>query len=70
LFITGLYLKLQDDITVYKGRTKLDHSTDASGAVGLGDPVLFQSFIVCSEYDVTKTRLTFSKIAAGKTYQI
>ena len=57
--------KLQKDVTVYKGDKKLAHETDATGAVGLGDASLFQSFMVCSEYSPTRTRLSFSKVAAG-----
>ena len=44
---------------------------DASGAVALEDPNIFQSYIVCSEYarderdDILKTRLTYGKVAAG-----
>ena len=50
---------------MYKGDKKLAHETDATGAVGLGDASLFQSFMVCSEYNPTRTRLSFSKVAAG-----
>ena len=56
---------MQEAVTVYKGDKKLAHETDATGAVGLGDESLFQSFMVCSEYSPTMTRLSFSKIAAG-----
>ena len=43
---------------------------DASGAVALEDPNIFQSYIVCSEYapnddKIWKTRLTYGKVAAG-----
>ena len=52
----------------------LDYSTDANGAVGLGNANLFQSFIICSEHKETNqngvktfsTKLTYGKIAAGK----
>ena len=57
--------KLQKDVTVYKGDKKLAHETDATGAVGLGDASIFQSFMVCSEYSPNRTRLSFSKVAAG-----
>ena len=57
---------LQEDVTVYKGDKKLAHETDATGAVGLGDASIFQSFMVCSEYSPTRTRLSFSKVAAGE----
>ena len=50
---------------MYKGNKKMAHETDATGAVGLGDSSLFQSFMVCSEYSPTRTRLSFSKVAAG-----
>ena len=60
-----LIKELQKDVTVYKGDKKLAHETDATGAVGLGDESLFQSFMVCSEYSPTRTRLSFSKVAAG-----
>ena len=60
-----LIKELQKAVTVYKGDKKLAHETDATGAVGLGDESLFQSFMVCSEYSPTRTRLSFSKVAAG-----
>ena len=53
-------------MTAYKGNKKLAYETDATGAVGLGDASIFQSFMVCSEYSPTRTRLTFSKVAAGE----
>ena len=52
-------------MTAYKGNKKLAYETDATGAVGLGDASIFQSFMVCSEYSPTRTRLSFSKVAAG-----
>lgn len=59
---------------MYKGTTNLDYSTQADGAVGLGDPDLFQSYVVCSEHyresginQILRTRITFGKIAAGNT---
>ena len=57
--------KLQKAVTAYKGNKKLAYETDATGAVGLGDASIFQSFMVCSEYSPTRTRLSFSKVAAG-----
>ena len=57
--------KLQKAVTAYKGDKKLDYETDATGAVGLGDASIFQSYMVCSEYSPTRTRLSFSKVAAG-----
>ena len=57
--------KIQESVTVYKGDKKLAYETDATGAVGLGDASIFQSFMVCSEYNSTRTRLSFSKVAAG-----
>ena len=41
-------------MTVYKGNKLLDISTDANGAVGLGNENLFQSFIICSEHGTFK----------------
>lgn len=61
-------------MTVYKGSQLLDAATDASGAVGLGNEELFQSFIICSEHKTTadskgvetlSTKLTYGKIGAG-----
>ena len=52
-------------MTAYKGNKKLAYETDATGAVGLGDASIFQSYMVCSEYSPTRTRLSFSKVAAG-----
>ena len=66
-------------MTVYKGNKLLDISTDANGAVGLGNENLFQSFIICSEHGTFKddegletvsTKLTYGKIAAGRITQI
>ena len=56
---------MQKAVTAYKGEKKLAYETDATGAVGLGDASIFQSFMVCSEYSPTRTRLSFSKVAAG-----
>ena len=56
---------MQEDVTVYKGNEKLSHQTTATGAVGLGDANLFQSFMVCSNYATDYTALTFSKVKAG-----
>ena len=62
-------------MTVYKGNKLLDVSTDANGAVGLGNEGLFQSFIVCSEHgtvmddagdETVSTKITYGKISAGK----
>jgi len=74
---TWYYFRItSDDVTVYKGNDLLEASTDANGAVGLGDENLFQSFIICSEYGLTKddtgieslsTKLTYGKIAADET---
>ena len=57
---------------MYKGTTNLDYATDADGAVGLEDPDLFQSFIICSEHARVSetdqrliTRITYGKIGAG-----
>merc|ERR1719341_399215 len=67
-FETWYYFRITNkDVTVYKGDKKLAHETDATGAVGLGDASLFQSFMVCSEYSPTRTRLSFSKVAADET---
>ena len=63
---------LQDGVTVYRGRELAGASTSEPGAVGLQDPNIFQTYIVCSEYDqapddenIWKTRLTYGKVAAG-----
>ena len=62
---------VQDGVTVYRGRELTRASTSESGAVGLEDPNIFQTYIVCSEYDKSaddenwKTRLTYGKVAAG-----
>ena len=59
---------------MYKGDKLLEISTDADGAVGLGNEDLFQSFIVCSEHgtvsddagvETVSTKITYGKIAAG-----
>ena len=50
---------------MYKGNEELSHQTTATGAVGLGDANLFQSFMVCSNYATDYTALTFSKVKAG-----
>ena len=64
----------QDEVTVYKGNHILSASTDADGAVALGNENLFQSFIICSEYSTAKDvngfdtrtiKLTYGKISAG-----
>ena len=57
-------------MSVYKGDKLLDASTDATEAVSLGNEKLFQSYIICSEYEVSEangieTKLTYGKIGAG-----
>ena len=61
----------QDGISMYKGKQQKAF-TDATGAVALEDPNIFQTYIVCSEYGKDaaggtewKTRLTYGKVAAG-----
>ena len=57
---------------MYRGRELTRASTSEPGAVGLEDPNIFQTYIVCSEYDkaaddenIWKTRLTYGKVEAG-----
>ena len=40
-------------MSVYKGTRKEGVETDAPGAVALEDPDLFQSYVVCSQYEQT-----------------
>ena len=45
----------------------MDHETEATGAIGLGDATILQSFVICSKYDKDEgTRLSFAKVDAGK----
>ena len=56
-------------MSVYKGTRKEGVETDAPGAVALEDPDLFQSYVVCSQYEQTggtaRTKLTYGKVDAG-----
>ena len=56
-------------MSVYKGTRKVGVETDAPGAVALENPDLFQSYVVCSQYEETegivRTKLTFGKVDAG-----
>ena len=59
---------------MYRGN-ELIVEIDATGAVALEDPNIFQSYIICSEYavdneNVWKTRLTYGKVAAGQKLQM
>ena len=57
----------QEKVSVYKGSKKMDHETEATGAIGLGDATILQSFVICSKYDKDEgTRLSFAKVDAGK----
>ena len=67
-----MFVSVQRDVTVYKGTQNLNYATEATGAVGLGDANIFQTYIICSEYSTSaeddqtwKTRLTYGRISAG-----